>query len=73
MNKNFRLKKHTPGSLRAILHHTDQFYVLFEHDCTLILFQLGGASMWRVGFFGKKLVHKCNRRGVEGGKNLRNQ
>ena len=24
-------------------------------------------------FFWKKLVHKCNKRGVEGGKNLRNQ
>ena len=29
--------------------------------------------MWRVGFFWKKLVHNCNKRGVEGGKNLRNQ
>ena len=26
-----------------------------------------------VGIFWKKLVHKCNKRGVEGGKNLRNQ
>ena len=25
------------------------------------------------GIFWKKLVHKCNKRGVEGGKNLRNQ
>ena len=25
------------------------------------------------GIFGKKLVHNCNKRGVEGGKNLRNQ
>ena len=25
------------------------------------------------GSFWKKLVHKCNKRGVEGGKNLRNQ
>ena len=25
------------------------------------------------GIFGKKLVHKCNKRGVEGGKNLRNR
>jgi hypothetical protein len=25
------------------------------------------------GIFGKKLVHKCNKRGMEGGKNLRNQ
>ena len=24
------------------------------------------------GIFWKKLVHKCNKRGVEGGKNLRN-
>ena len=24
-------------------------------------------------FLGKKLVHNCNKRGVEGGKNLRNQ
>ena len=23
---------------------------------------------WRVGFFWKKLVHNCNKRGVEGGK-----
>ena len=29
--------------------------------------------MWRVGFFGKKLVYNCNKRGVEDGKNLRNQ
>ena len=26
-----------------------------------------------VGIFWKKLVHKCNKHGVEGGKNLRNQ
>ena len=25
------------------------------------------------GIFWKKLVYKCNKRGVEGGKNLRNQ
>ena len=25
------------------------------------------------GIFWKKLVHNCNKRGVEGGKNLRNQ
>ena len=25
------------------------------------------------GIFWKKLVHKCSKRGVEGGKNLRNQ
>ena len=25
------------------------------------------------GIFWKKLVHKCNKRGVEGGKNLRDQ
>ena len=25
------------------------------------------------GIFWGKLVHKCNKRGVEGGKNLRNQ
>ena len=25
------------------------------------------------GIYWKKLVHKCNKRGVEGGKNLRNQ
>ena len=25
------------------------------------------------GIFWKNLVHKCNKRGVEGGKNLRNQ
>ena len=25
------------------------------------------------GIFWKKLVHKCNKRGVEGGKNLKNQ
>ena len=25
------------------------------------------------GIFWKKLVHKCNKRGLEGGKNLRNQ
>ena len=25
------------------------------------------------GIFWKKLVHKCNKSGVEGGKNLRNQ
>ena len=25
------------------------------------------------GIFCKKLVYKCNKRGVEGGKNLRNQ
>ena len=25
------------------------------------------------GMYWKKLVHKCNKRGVEGGKNLRNQ
>ena len=25
------------------------------------------------GILWKKLVHKCNKRGVEGGKNLRNQ
>ena len=25
------------------------------------------------GIFWKKLVHKCNKLGVEGGKNLRNQ
>ena len=25
------------------------------------------------GIFWKKLVHKCNKHGVEGGKNLRNQ
>ena len=25
------------------------------------------------GIFWKKIVHKCNKRGVEGGKNLRNQ
>ena len=24
-------------------------------------------------FFYKKIVHNCNKRGVEGGKNLRNQ
>ena len=29
--------------------------------------------MWRVGFCGKKLMHNSNKRGVEGGKNLRNQ
>ena len=27
--------------------------------------------MWRGGFFGKKLVRKCNKRGVEGGINLK--
>ena len=25
------------------------------------------------GIFWKKIVHNCNKRGVEGGKNLRNQ
>ena len=25
------------------------------------------------GIFWEKLVHKCNKRGVEGGENLRNQ
>jgi hypothetical protein len=26
---------------------------------------------WRVGFFGKKLVHNCNKRGVEGGRKFK--
>ena len=32
-----------------------------------------GINLEGVGFFWKKLVHNCNKRGVEGGKNLRNQ
>ena len=33
----------------------------------------GGAINVEGGIFWKKLLHNCNKRGVEGGKNLRNQ
>ena len=46
------------------------FYAQYSH-----LFNKRGAWNKRGGwdFLEKKLVHKCNKRGVEGGKNLRNQ
>ena len=39
----------------------------------LMNMEVGIHVAWRVGFFWKELVHNCNKRGVEGGINLRNQ
>ena len=70
-----------PGSLHILVTSFFVFCLsgmtkIIFYDCLLTLISLIAVEVGinvEGGIFWKKLVDNCNKRGVEGGKNLRNQ